>query len=75
MGCFNCGEHNHRISDCRKAINAAVAAKRRPEYYAKKRKQIPSAHKVLYELCSQLNPSNTNDPDDPYDLGKVFEIC
>ena len=74
MGCFNCGEPNHCISDCPKAINAAIAAKRRLEYYAKKRQQTSSAHMVLYELCSQLDSGNTNDPDDQYELGQVFEI-
>jgi len=66
IDCFNCGG-DHPMRKCDKPMNFARAAQRRMEWYAKKKGSQVPAHKVLFELCSQLDPDMENqeqlDPD------------
>ena len=58
MGCFNC-EGDHLITKCPHPINTVKAAKRKLDYYSKKKESQHVAHFVLYELCQQLDIAST----------------
>lgn len=55
MGCFNCDDAGHTMKDCPRPIDAAKAAQRRLEYYAKKDVGKPSAAAVLFQLCTEVD--------------------
>ncbi|GAB0492780.1 hypothetical protein MMPV_004050 [Pyropia vietnamensis] len=68
MGCFNCDDRSHSLGDCPHPINAVKAAKRRLEYYAKKRAAQPAASTILYQLCSQLDAAGVSGNDADTDV-------
>lgn len=55
MGCFNCDDAAHTMKDCPRPIDAAKAAQRRLDYYAKKDAGKASIAAVLFELCTQVD--------------------
>lgn len=55
MGCFNCDDDAHTMKDCPRPIDAAKAAQRRLEYYAKKDAGKASAAAVLFQLCAEVD--------------------
>ncbi|GAB0496233.1 hypothetical protein MMPV_007545 [Pyropia vietnamensis] len=63
MGCFNCDDRSHSLGDCPHPVNAVKAAKRKLEYYAKKRATQPAASVILYQLCSQLDAAGVASDD------------
>lgn len=67
MGCFNCDDRSHSLGNCPHPVNAVKAAKRKLEYYAKKRATQPAASAVLYQLCSQLDAAAVTGEDDDGD--------
>ena len=54
MGCSNCEDLIHVLSDCKKPMNLSQATKSRLEYYSKQKQTQNATSQVLYELCSQL---------------------
>lgn len=76
MGCFNCDDRSHSLGDCPHPVNAIKAAKRKLEYYAKKRAAQPVASAVLYQLCSQLDAAGvTGDGGDDVKADESDESC
>jgi len=57
MGCFNCEYQKHTINNCPKPKNTLKAAKRRAKYLIKRKKSqvLPTASRVLWELCTQFD--------------------
>eukprot|EP00170_Pyropia_yezoensis_P004054 contig_16673_g4065 len=65
LGCFNCDDFTHSLGDCPHPVDVIKAAKRKLEYYAKKRFVRPAASAILYQLCAQLDAAGvTGDEDD-----------
>lgn len=60
MGCFNCDDPDHRMSECPRRVNMFKASKKKMEYFAKKRVARPAAP-VLYVLCAELNEAASSD--------------
>lgn len=62
MGCFNCEEPGHMISQCPKPVDLTKAAKRRMEYLSKKTGRRRNAHVVLFEVCQQTEAAQIESP-------------
>lgn len=60
MGCFNCDDPGHRMSECPRRVDMFKASKKKMEYFAKKRVARPAAA-VLYVLCAELNEAASSD--------------
>lgn len=76
MGCFNCDDRSHSLGDCPHPVNAIKAAKRKLEYYAKKRAAQPVASAVLYQLCSQLDAAGVSgDGGEDVEAAESGESC
>ena len=63
MGCFNCEDPNHVLSDCKKPLKLARATKNRLEYYSEKWPAQNATSQVVYELCSQLQSEKEHNGD------------
>lgn len=55
MGCFHCDEPNHVISKCPQPINTVKAARKKLDYYARKKAGKHAIHPVLFQLCHQVD--------------------
>jgi len=51
MGCFNCDDPGHTMRDCPRPRDATRAAKRKLDYFAKKRAGTPALAGILFQLC------------------------
>lgn len=54
-GCFNCDHPGHTMRDCRAPVNTTLAAKRKMEYWSKKKAGKPVGAAILFSLCRQLD--------------------
>ena len=70
MGCFNFEDPNHVLSDCKKPLNHARAAKSRLEYYSKKKQTLNATSQVLYKLSRQLQSEHERNGDTKVMLAK-----
>lgn len=53
--CWNCGTPGHRLSQCRKPLDATAIAARKAAFYDRKNNSNAGSKRVLYELASGLN--------------------
>jgi len=64
MGCFNCDDPGHTMRDCPHPRDVTRAAKRKLDYFAKKRAGTPALASVLYHLCTQVDEEHAADAAD-----------